>query len=145
MLSLLILQHSVLHIDSKQQGNLPIHSLLISGSSSQIGKAPGPSNRVAPLQVSTHRSSLKEKQSSIEMVRKLLSESHSGKRVRQRKGMIASIHSSLGLKRERPFTSNIACPSLDPWLMDVGMLMAGDEAEKHSCKAVSSALQTCPE
>ena len=130
-----------------QQSNLLlIHSLLTSGCSSQVGRTPGPRNCAAILQVLTHISSLKDKQSSLEMVRRLLSGSHSGNRVRQRKGRIAPRHSSLAPRKERPFTRNIACSSLESCEMEVGMLRAeAVVSKKHSCKETSSSLQTSPE
>ena len=67
---------------------------------------------------------------------------------RHKKGVMASLHCGLGLRRERPFTRVKAFPSPVSWSTSEGMLRAGGELvtpEKHICNEVSASLQISPE
>ena len=67
---------------------------------------------------------------------------------RHKKGVMASLHCGLGLRRKRPFTRVKAFLSPVSWSTSEGMLRAGGELvtpEKHICNEVSVSLQISPE
>ena len=90
----------------KEKFHLPVHStMMLTGSPSQTGKTSAPRNLTAVFHSLTQTSSLMYRQSSLRAVCKVLLESHKLNMEIQRKGIMASWHCWLGLRKIRPLTN----------------------------------------
>ena len=122
-----------------------MQSSIMSGKSSQTGKTSAPRIAIAWLHSLAQRSSLMSRQSCLKIVCRVLLESHKLKMKRQIKGIKASLHCWLGLRKERPVTRSMALVSPSCWSTPEGIPNGDGTPEKHTCSDVRSFLQTSPE
>lgn len=125
--------------------NIPRHSSVTSGRSSQIGRTPSPRKLTALCHSSAHISSLISRQSPLRLLCNRLLRSHSLKMKRQRKGSMTSLHCGLGFRNVSPFIRFLAFLSSTCWSIAEGMFSGDDTPEKHVCSSTRVSLQTSPE